>query len=129
MNTASKSSKRVSKKTESAPVAPPAPVEAVAPAKAKKTKHTVAPVEDAPVATPVATAVAEGAAVESKTIEQEIASLIETNQKVRDAAVNSIKALQRLQQIRGGSDKAGLLRTFSKRPTAESANRDGHKLA
>lgn len=83
--------KRVSKKTEAPAAATPAPVAEKA---TKKTKPAVAPVEAAPVAAPVA----EVAPVETKTVEQEIASLIASHQKIRDEAVANIKTLQRLQK-------------------------------
>ena len=98
-NTMSKTTtapKRVSKKTD-APVAEAAPVAVAAPvadaSKAKKSKPVV--VEAAPVATPVAV---EAAPVEVKTVEQEIAALIASHQKIRDESVSNIKTLQRLQK-------------------------------
>jgi chromatin remodeling complex protein RSC6 len=90
--------KVVSKKSKS-----PAPAVAAAPVvveekAAKKAKPSVAPVPVA--AAPVVSAVAEqdGAAVEVKSVEQEIAALIASHQKIRDEAVTSIKTLQRLQK-------------------------------
>ncbi len=85
--------KRVSKKTEAPAAAAPAAPAPVAEKPAKKTKPAVAPA--APVA---ATPVAEAAPVETKTVEQEIASLIASHQKIRDEAVANIKTLQRLQK-------------------------------
>lgn len=90
------SAKRVSKKSDAPAVA--APVAAPAAEKsAKKSKPAVAP---APVAAaPVVSAVAEAVApVETKTVEQEITSLIASHQKIRDEAVANIKTLQRLQK-------------------------------
>jgi chromatin remodeling complex protein RSC6 len=86
--------KRVSKKSDA-----PAPV-AVAAAPAEKaskkaSKSAAAPVAAAPVVSAVA---AEAAPVEQKTVEQEIAALIATHQKVRDESVAAIKTLQRLQK-------------------------------
>ncbi len=89
---ASTAAKRVSKKTEAPAAAAPAAPAPVAEKPAKKTKPAVAP---APVA---ATPVAEAAPVETKTVEQEIASLIASHQKIRDEAVANIKTLQRLQK-------------------------------
>lgn len=59
---------------------------------------TAAPVAAAAAPAPVATAVAEVAAAEVKTIEQEIAGLIATHQKVRDESIAAIKTLQRFQK-------------------------------
>ena len=87
--------KRVSKKSDvpvQAVQAPaPAPAQPVQADKQKKTKPVVA----APVVSVVTEAVAP---VESKTVEQEIASLIVSHQKIRDEAVANIKTLQRLQK-------------------------------
>lgn len=98
--------KKVSKKSDAevAPVAVAAP--AAAPAAAPKKAKAAAPAAAAPAAAPVAvveaapvaTAVAETAAAEVKTIEQEIASLIATHQKVRDESIAAIKTLQRFQK-------------------------------
>ena len=95
--TANNNAKRVTKKTDApaaataAPVAPAAPVEKVS----KKASKPAAAPAAAPVAAPVA---AEAAPVEQKTVEQEIAALIATHQKIRDESVASIKTLQRLQK-------------------------------
>lgn len=99
--------KKVSKKSDAeAPVAavavaavaavtaPVKKAKAAAPAAAATT--TAAPAAAAPA--PVATAVAEVAAAEVKTIEQEIAGLIATHQKVRDESIAAIKTLQRFQK-------------------------------
>jgi chromatin remodeling complex protein RSC6 len=88
--------KVVSKKSKApAPVAAAPVVEEKA---AKKAKPSVAPVPAA--AAPVVSAVAEdlSAAVEVKTVEQEIAALIVSHQKIRDEAVANMKTLQRLQK-------------------------------
>lgn len=111
--------KRVTKKSDTpaeaaaAPaVATPAPavVKEKAPAqkKAKKTEEAVAapavaaptPVVAAATAVPSASAPvsSEAAAVESKTVEQEIDSLVELYKGIRDSSVSAIKTLQRLQK-------------------------------
>jgi chromatin remodeling complex protein RSC6 len=96
--------KKVSKKSDAeAPVAAAvAAVAAPAPAPVKKAKAApAAATAAAPAvveAAPVATAVAETAAAEVKTIEQEIAGLIATHQKVRDESIAAIKTLQRFQK-------------------------------
>ena len=88
--------KRVSKKSD-APAAPVAAA-AAAPAAEKASKKSK-PVAAAPAAAPVAAPVtAEAAPVEQKTVEQEIAALIATHQKIRDESVSAIKTLQRLQK-------------------------------
>lgn len=97
--------KKVSKKSDAeAPVAVAAvaavAVAAVAAPKKAKAAPAAAPAAAAAVveAAPVATAVAETAAAEVKTIEQEIAGLIATHQKVRDESIAAIKTLQRFQK-------------------------------
>jgi chromatin remodeling complex protein RSC6 len=100
--------KKVSKKSDAetaAPVAVAAVAAVAAPvkkAKATTAAPTAAAATAAPVAAaapaPVATAVAEVAAAEVKTIEQEIAGLIATHQKVRDESIAAIKTLQRFQK-------------------------------
>ena len=91
--------KVVSKKTKAPSTVPvPVAVAAVAPVveekAAKKAKPSVAPA-----AAPVVSAVAEqDAAVEVKSVEQEISALIVSHQKIRDEAVSNIKTLQRLQK-------------------------------
>ena len=98
--------KKVSKKSDAevvAAVAAPAVAAAAAPAPAVKKAKASAPVAaaatPAPAPAPVATAVAEAsAAVEVKTIEQEIAGLIASHQKVRDESIAAIKTLQRFQK-------------------------------
>ena len=90
--------KVVSKKTKAPAPAAAAPAPVVEEKAAKKAKPSVAPVPVA--AAPVVSAVAEdlGAAVEVKTVEQEIAALIVSHQKIRDEAVANMKTLQRLQK-------------------------------
>jgi chromatin remodeling complex protein RSC6 len=103
--------KKVSKKSDAeAPVAVAAVAAVTAVAapvkKAKATTAATAAATAAPAAAaaapaaaaPVATAVAEVAAAEVKTIEQEIAGLIATHQKVRDESIAAIKTLQRFQK-------------------------------
>ena len=102
--------KKVSKKSDAeapvAAVAVAAVAAVTAPVKKAKaaTTATAAATTAAPVAAaaaapaPVATAVAEVAAAEVKTIEQEIAGLIATHQKVRDESIAAIKTLQRFQK-------------------------------
>ena len=97
--------KKVSKKSDAETAAPVAvaAVAAVAPAaapkKAKAAAPAAAPAAAVVEAAPVATAVAEtAAAAEVKTIEQEIAGLIATHQKVRDESIAAIKTLQRFQK-------------------------------
>ena len=112
MNKSTPVAKRVSKKSDVTGVAVaavPTPVAAAAPVvekAAKKSKPAVAPASApaaasaAPVAAaPVVSAVAEAAVVvEAKTVEQEIAALAVSHQKIRDEAVTNIKTLQRLQK-------------------------------
>jgi chromatin remodeling complex protein RSC6 len=92
--------KRVSKKTESPAAATAAPVAAAPAAEkvvSKKSKPVVA--STPAVATPAASEPAAAAApVETRSVEQEIASLISVHQKLRDEAVSAIKTLQRLQK-------------------------------
>ena len=104
MKSASTAPKRVSKKSDApAAVAAPAPAPTSAAATAEKSKKSKPVVAATPtpvvVATPVVSAVADATQpVESKTVEQEIASLIVSHQKIRDEAVSNIKTLQRLQK-------------------------------
>ena len=100
---ASPAVKKVSKKSDAeAPVAVAAPVAPAAAAAAPVKKAKAAAPAAAPAAVveaaPVATAVAETAVAEVKTIEQEIAGLIATHQKVRDESIAAIKTLQRFQK-------------------------------
>jgi hypothetical protein len=117
MNTMSKTAsastsapvKKVSKKSDAeapvavavATVAAVAAVAAPKKAKAAPATATATATAAAPAvveAAPVATAVTEVAAAEVKTIEQEIAGLIATHQKVRDESIAAIKTLQRFQK-------------------------------
>jgi len=89
--------KKVQKKSD-APVEAVAAPAVVAPKKAAKPAAAAAapaPVAAAPVASSVAAPAAEA---ESKTVEQEISSLIAVFQQQRDASVAAIKSLQRLQK-------------------------------
>ena len=90
--------KRVSKKTET--VATPAPVAApaVEQPKQKKTKPTVASTQPTE-SVPVATAVETPKPVETKSVAEEIASLIASNQRLRDECTSNVKTLQRLQKL------------------------------
>jgi chromatin remodeling complex protein RSC6 len=94
--TAAPASKKVQKKSD-VPVEAVAAPAVVAPKKAAKpaAAAAAAPVAAAPVASSVAAPAAE---VESKTVEQEISSLIAVFQQQRDASVAAIKSLQRLQK-------------------------------
>jgi chromatin remodeling complex protein RSC6 len=117
--------KRVSKKTEAAPaVAAPAPVAAapVVEKATKKAKPAVAPVAAAPVVSAVAT---EAPAAEVRTVEQEIASLIASHQKIRDEAVSNIKTLQRLQKrVAKEVKEAGKRRRRSKKEGEDGAPKE-----
>ena len=106
-NTMNKSApaKRVSKKSDAPVVATVTATATPAPSveKAKKAKPTTATTTTATTATttvaaPVVSVVADAVTVETKTVEQEIASLIVSHQKIRDEAVSNIKTLQRLQK-------------------------------
>lgn len=123
----STATKRVSKKTEvAAAVAAPAPAPVVAAPVAekasKKSKPAVAPVAAAPVVSAVAT---EAPAVEVRTVEQEIASLIASHQKIRDEAVANIKTLQRLQKrVAKEVKEAGKRRRRSKKEGEDGAPKE-----
>lgn len=109
--------KRVTKKTD----APAATASVTAEKTAKKTKPTVAPAAPAPVAAPVA----DVAPVETKTVEQEITSLIASHQKIRDEAVANIKTLQRLQKrVAKEVKEAGKRRRRSKREGEDGAPKE-----
>ena len=101
INTMSKSTsatsvaKKVSKKSDAAPVEAVAAPAAEKVVKKASKAAVAAPVEAAPVASTVA---AEAAPVEVKSVEQEIAALISTHQLIRDQSVAAIKTLQRLQK-------------------------------
>jgi chromatin remodeling complex protein RSC6 len=116
--------KRVSKKTETAPATAPAVAAPAAAAEkaTKKSKPTVAPTA----AAPVAAAVTEAAApAEVRTVEQEIASLIASHQKIRDEAVSNIKTLQRLQKrVAKEVKEAGRRRRRSKREGEDGAPKE-----
>ena len=104
-NTMNKSapSKRVSKKSDT--VATVATITPVTVDKSKKkpttataTTATTATTTTTPTTAPVVSVVETVTPVETKTVEQEIASLIVSQQKIRDEAVANIKTLQRLQK-------------------------------
>ena len=92
MNKSASASKRVTKKSD-APVAATPVV--VAPAPVEKASKKAKPAVAAPVVSEVAETVAP---VETKTVEQEITSLVASHQRIRDEAVANIKTLQRLQK-------------------------------
>jgi chromatin remodeling complex protein RSC6 len=126
--------KRVSKKTEVAPAAatpvlatPVAatPVAATSVEKVtKKSKPVVnaTPVDAAPVVSAVVT---EAPAVEVRTVEQEITSLIASQQKIRDEAVINIKTLQRLQKrVAKEVKEAGKRRRRSKKESEDGVPKE-----
>jgi chromatin remodeling complex protein RSC6 len=123
MNKSSTAAKRVSKKTETTPTATPAAVVASADKATKKSKPAVAPV---PVAAPVtATPVTTEAPAEVRTVEQEIATLIASHQKIRDEAVSNIKTLQRLQKrVAKEVKEAGKRRRRSKKEGDDGAPKE-----
>lgn len=130
-NTMNKSStstaaKRVSKKTDAPAAAAPVAVAAapVVEKATKKSKPAVAPVEVA--AAPVVSAVATEAPVaEVRTVEQEIASLIASHQKIRDESVANIKTLQRLQKrVAKEVKEAGRRRRRSKKEGEDGAPKE-----
>jgi chromatin remodeling complex protein RSC6 len=100
---ATTAAKKVSKKSDAAPVAT-TPVVAATPAVSEKapkkaaasSKAVAAPVAAAPVAAAVQST--EAVAVEQKSVEQEIAALIAVHQNLRDQSVAAIKTLQKLQK-------------------------------
>jgi hypothetical protein len=127
-STSATGAKRVSKKSETVAAAP-APVAAapVVEKATKKAKPAVAPVAAAPVAAaPVVSAVAATeAAAEVRTVEQEIASLIASHQKIRDEAVANIKTLQRLQKrVAKEVKEAGKRRRRSKKEGEDGAPKE-----
>ena len=139
MNKSTPVAKRVSKKSDApAAASVPAPVAVAAPVvekAAKKSKPAVAPsasasaaaVVAAPVAAaPVVSAVADAAvAVEAKTVEQEIAALVASHQKIRDEAVTNIKTLQRLQKrVAKEVKEAGRRRRRSKKEGEDGAPKE-----
>jgi chromatin remodeling complex protein RSC6 len=121
--TAQTAAKKVSKKSDAAaPVAAVAPA-AAAPAAAAPSKKSKPAVAAAPAAAPVAAPVAEAAAaVESKSVEQEIAALVTLHQNLRDQAVSAIKTLQRLQKrVAKEVKEAGRRRRRSKKENEDGA--------
>jgi len=141
MNKSIPAAKRVSKKSDApAAASVPAPVVVAAPVvekAAKKSKPAVAPSASAsasaaaavavPVAAaPVVSAVADAAvAVEAKTVEQEIAALVASHQKIRDEAVTNIKTLQRLQKrVAKEVKEAGRRRRRSKKEGEDGAPKE-----
>ena len=132
-NTMSKSAsapaKKVSKKSD-APVAEVAAVAAVAAPvvekakKAAKPAAAVAAVAAAPVASTVAPA-ADAPVAETKTVEQEIGSLIAVFQSQRDQAVAAIKTLQRLQKrVAKDVKEAGRRRRRGKKESEDGAPKE-----
>jgi chromatin remodeling complex protein RSC6 len=122
MNKTTSTAKRVSKKTESAPVAPTPVVATPVEKAAKKSKPAVAAVDPAPVVSAVAT---EAPAVEVRTVEQEIASLIASHQKIRDEAVSNIKTLQRLhKRVAKEVKEAGKRRRRSKKESDDGTPKE-----
>jgi chromatin remodeling complex protein RSC6 len=123
---ASAPAKKVSKKSD-APVAEvAAPVAAVAEKakKAAKPAAAVAAVAAAPVASTVAPA-ADAPVAETKTVEQEIGSLIAVFQSQRDQAVAAIKTLQRLQKrVAKDVKEAGRRRRRGKKETEDGAPKE-----
>ena len=116
-STAQPAAKKVTKKSDAPVAAAPAAPAAAAPVAAKKAKPTVAAAPAAPVATPVA---AEAAAVETKSVEQEIAALVTLHQTLRDQAVSAIKTLQRLQKrVAKEVKEAGRRRRRSKKESED----------
>jgi hypothetical protein len=123
---ASAPAKKVSKKSD-APVAEvAAPVAAVA-EKAKKAAAkpaAAAAVAAAPVASTVAPA-ADAPVAETKTVEQEVGSLIAVFQQQRDQAVAAIKTLQRLQKrVAKDVKEAGRRRRRGKKETEDGAPKE-----
>ena len=121
--------KRVSKKSDTPAtpaVAAPVAVEKVT----KKSKPAVAaPVTPATtVAAPVATepvVATDAAAVETRTVEQEIASLIQVHQRLRDESVSAIRTLQRLQKrVAREVKEAGRRRRRVRREGEEGATKE-----
>lgn len=130
MNKSSTAPKRVTKKVDAPAATPAAATPAPAPVvekTAKKVKPVVATPAPAAVAAPVeATPVAAPAeAAPVATVEQEIASLIASHQKIRDEAVANIKTLQRLQKrVAKEVKEAGRRRRRSKREGEEGATKE-----
>lgn len=123
-STSSSAPKRVTKKSETpAPVAvTPVAVAAVAPVVEKSSKKSKPVVAVAPEATPVAE---QAAPVETKSVEQEIAALIASHQKIRDESVANIKTLQRLQKrVAKEVKEAGKRRRRSKKEGEDGAPKE-----
>jgi chromatin remodeling complex protein RSC6 len=117
--------KRVSKKTEAAPAAAAPVVAATAEKVTKKAKPAVAPAAPVAAAPVVSEVAAEAPAVEVRTVEQEIASLIASHQKIRDEAVSNIKTLQRLQKrVAKEVKEAGKRRRRSKKEGEDGAPKE-----
>jgi chromatin remodeling complex protein RSC6 len=123
---ASAPAKKVSKKSD-APVAEVAAVVAPVAEKAKKAAKpaaAVAAVAAAPVASTVAPA-ADAPVAETKTVEQEIGSLIAVFQSQRDQAVAAIKTLQRLQKrVAKDVKEAGRRRRRGKKESEDGAPKE-----
>ena len=131
-NTMSKSAsapaKKVSKKSD-APVAEVAAVAVAAAPVAEKSKKAAAAkpaaaVAAAPVASTVAPA-ADAPVAETKTVEQEVGSLIAVFQQQRDQAVAAIKTLQRLQKrVAKDVKEAGRRRRRGKKETEDGVPKE-----
>jgi len=124
--------KRVSKKSD-APATPAvastaSATPAVAAEKSAKKVKTTPVVAATPVTAPapVAAPVADAAApVEVRSVEQEIALLVASHQKIRDEAVSNIKTLQRLQKrVAKEVKEAGRRRRRSKREGEDGAPKE-----
>lgn len=133
-STAAKTVKKVAKKETVAETAAPVatPVASAAPVKevkAKKEKTVAAPVAAPvvePVAAPEASAIEVAAAGPTTTVQQDIDALISQFQTVRDAAVNGIKALQKLsKRVSREVKEAGRRR----RRQRKSENSDGTEVS
>lgn len=134
MNKTASSAKRVSKKTETvstpATVTPvPTPdssAKRVRPTPAAATPAVTAPAPAPALAVaPVVSAVTEVMPVEVRSVEQEIATLISSHQKIRDEAVSNIKILQRLQKrVAKEVKEAGKRRRRSKRESEDGTPRE-----
>jgi chromatin remodeling complex protein RSC6 len=107
MSKSTNAPKKVTKKSETVevPVAPTVVATTETKKGAKSKVAEVAPVAPVVVASapaaapaPVASPVASTEDVETKTVEQEIATLVTLHQKLRDESVQAIKTLQRLQK-------------------------------
>jgi len=132
-NTMSKSTsapaKKVSKKSDApvaevAAVAVSAAVPVVEKAKKAAAKPAAAAVAAAPVASTVAPA-ADAPVAETKTVEQEVSSLIAVFQQQRDQAVAAIKTLQRLQKrVAKDVKEAGRRRRRGKKESEDGAPKE-----